>query len=158
MLIRGLFFAIACSCALAQDSVPPDPAAPVLSSPSVDEKWDFFLKETVTPLMLVETAPDAVVSQLTRSAPLYGKHFWKHDAFVKRFGATLADNTSENFFSRRHTVRALGAFAQDVAADRIRHQPGGGYADRLRFRFVQLGQRNGMRDERRAFECLLSAE
>jgi len=99
MLIRGLFFAIACSCALAQDSVPPDPAAPVLSSPSVDEKWDFFLKETVTPLMLVETAPDAVVSQLTRSAPLYGKHFWKHDAFVKRFGATLADNTSENFFS-----------------------------------------------------------
>ena len=99
MLIRGLLFAFACSCALAQDSAPPDPAASVLSSPSVDEKWNFFLKETVTPLMLVETAPDAVVSQLTRSAPLYGKHFWKRDAFVKRFGATMGDNTSENFFS-----------------------------------------------------------
>jgi len=100
MFIRtGLFFVMVCFSALAQDTAPPDPSAPMLSSPSVDEKWDFFLRETVTPLLLVETAPDAIVSQLTRSAPLYGKHFWKNDAFVKRFGATMGDNTSENFFS-----------------------------------------------------------
>jgi hypothetical protein len=49
--------------------------------------------------MLVVTAPDAIASQLTRSSPLYGKHFWRRDAFVKRFSATLADNTSQNFFS-----------------------------------------------------------
>jgi hypothetical protein len=48
--------------------------------------------------MLVATTPDAIASQLTRSSPLYGKHFWRRDAFVKRFGATLADNTTQNFF------------------------------------------------------------
>jgi hypothetical protein len=43
-----------------------------------------FVGETLTPLTLVEAGPDAVVSQLTRSAPLYGKHFWRKDAFLKR--------------------------------------------------------------------------
>lgn len=102
MFIRGLFFLMVCFTALAQDSTPPDPAQqsiPALSSPSVAEKWSFFVSENVTPMMLVEATPDAIVSQLTRSAPLYGKHFWKRDAFLKRFGATMGDNTSENFFS-----------------------------------------------------------
>jgi hypothetical protein len=38
-------------------------------------------------------------SQLTRSAPLYGKHFFRKSAFAKRFGATVGDDTSQNFFA-----------------------------------------------------------
>jgi hypothetical protein len=67
--------------------------------PSVSEKWDFFLRETFTPLTLVAAVPDAIASQWTRSAPLYGRHFWRNNAFLKRFGATLLDDTSQNFFA-----------------------------------------------------------
>ena len=87
-------------CALAQDSLlpavtPNDPVPP----PSISEKWNFFVSETVTPLTLVAASLDATVSQLTRSAPLYGKHFWKHGAFPKRLGATVGDDVSQNFFA-----------------------------------------------------------
>ena len=96
-----LFFAMA-PCAFSQDLLPPDPTAQSALSllpPSVSEKWKFFLDETVTPLTLVAASLDATASQLTRSAPLYGKHPWKRGAFPKRFGATVGDDTSQNFFS-----------------------------------------------------------
>jgi hypothetical protein len=129
MLVRGCIFGLllylVCPCALAQDTAPdpsgpdaafdtaeseasapdpaaPDPAAPsvpALPAPSVHEKWEFFAHETVSPLMLVAAVPDAIASQLTRSAPLYGKHFWRRDAFPKRLGATFGDNVSQNFFA-----------------------------------------------------------
>ncbi len=86
----------------AQNALVPDPAAPFaapLSAPSVAEKWDFFVSETLNPMILVAAGPDATVSQLTRSAPLYGKHFWRKDAFLKRFAATVGDDTSQNFFA-----------------------------------------------------------
>ena len=67
--------------------------------PSALEKWNFFLSETVSPFMLAEVAPDATISQLVRTAPLYGKHFWGGDAFPKRFAATAADDVSRNFFA-----------------------------------------------------------
>ena len=67
--------------------------------PSISEKWSFFVSETVTPLTTVAASLDATVSQLTRSAPLYGKHPWKHGAFPKRLGATLGDDISQNFFT-----------------------------------------------------------
>ncbi len=86
-----MLFLLACPLAVAQ-SIP-------LADPSVAEKWDFFVSETVTPLMLVAVVPDATASQLTRSAPLYGRHPWKHGAFPKRFGATLGDDVSQNFFA-----------------------------------------------------------
>ncbi len=99
---HGLLLLLACSCIRAQDASIPDPAAqstPALPSPSVSEKWNFFLRETVNPLILVEAGPDATASQLTRSAPLYGKHFLKNAAFLKRFGATVGDDVSQNFFA-----------------------------------------------------------
>jgi hypothetical protein len=96
MFIRGcmhwLLLLLALPCARAQSTA-------ALQPPSVSEKWDFFVSETATPLMLVPVVPDALVSQLTRSAPLYGKHFGRRDAFAKRFGATLGDDVSQNFFS-----------------------------------------------------------
>jgi len=89
-------------CVRAQSPLAPDPAAqsptPV-PTPSVSEKWNFFVSETLTPLTLVAAGPDAIVSQLTRSAPLYGKHFWRKDAFMKRLGATVGDDVSQNFFA-----------------------------------------------------------
>jgi hypothetical protein len=87
--------------ARAQDlpiSEPQAPSAPE-SPPSVSEKWNFFVSETVSPLTLVSASLDATASQLTRSAPLYGRHFWRHGAFVKRFAATVGDDSSENFFA-----------------------------------------------------------
>jgi hypothetical protein len=72
---------------------------PALPEPSVSEKWDFFVSETVTPFTLVAASLDATASQLTRSAPLYGKHFWRKSAFPKRFGATVGDDISQNFFA-----------------------------------------------------------
>jgi hypothetical protein len=100
--MHGLLLFLAFPAARAQDALTPAPLAQstaALPSPSVSEKWDFFVSETATPLMLVPVVPDAIVSQLTRSAPLYGKHFWRKDAFLKRFGATLGDDVSQNFFS-----------------------------------------------------------
>src|ERR1700691_5330447 len=106
MLIRGcmhgsLLF-LACACIRAQDAPIPDPTAQgttTLSQPSVSEKWNFFVSETINPLILVAAGSGAVASQLTRSAPLYGKHFWRKDAFLKRFGATVGDNVSQNFIA-----------------------------------------------------------
>jgi hypothetical protein len=88
---------LAFPCARAQDALLPGPTAPEL--PSVSEKWNFFVSETVTPFTLVAAGLDATASQLTRSAPLYGKHFWRRAAFAKRFGATLGDDTSQNFLA-----------------------------------------------------------
>ena len=84
------------SAGLAQNAVPPPST---LALPSVQEKWNFFLEETFTPFTLVAAGLDATASQLTRSAPLYGRHFWTSGAFPKRFGATVGDDVSQNFFA-----------------------------------------------------------
>lgn len=102
------------TCAYAQDTLLPNAAVqstPPLSPPSISEKWSFFIEETVTPLTLVAASLDATASQLTRSAPLYGKHFWVRGAFPKRFGATVGDDTSQNFFA---DFLLASAFHQDT--------------------------------------------
>jgi hypothetical protein len=106
MFIRGCkrwwWLFLAFPCAHAQNAFIPDPTAQgptALAPPSVSEKWDFFMIETATPFTLVAAGLDATASQLTRSAPLYGKHFWPKDAFLKRFGATVADDATQNFFA-----------------------------------------------------------
>ena len=69
--------------------------APASTAPSVDEKWNYFIQETAAPFTLGAGAFNAVASQVTRSAPLYGRH-WK--AYPKRFGASIGDIVSQNFF------------------------------------------------------------
>ncbi len=89
-------------CARAQDALQPDAdssGAPPSPPPSPTEKWESFVSETLTPLTLVSAGLDATASQLTRSAPLYGRHFWRRAAFFKRLGATAGDNISQNFFA-----------------------------------------------------------
>lgn len=99
--MQGLPLLVVLACARAQDPTTPVPTMQTASAPvaaSVSEKWDFFVSETVSPFTFVAAGLDATVSQLTRSAPLYGKHPWKRGAFPKRFGATLGDDISQNFF------------------------------------------------------------
>lgn len=120
----GLLLLVALQCARAQNPFVPDPAAPAattLPTPSVSEKWNFFVSETLTPLTLVAAGPDAIVSQMTRSAPLYGKHFWRRDAFLKRLGATVGDDVSQNFFS---DFVLASAFHEDTRYVRRGHASG----------------------------------
>jgi hypothetical protein len=67
------------------------------SPPSVAEKWSLFDTETIAPFTLGAGAFNAAVSQVTRSAPLYGRHPWP-TAYPKRFGASIGDIVSQNFF------------------------------------------------------------
>jgi hypothetical protein len=68
-----------------------------LDAPSVSEKWEYFESETIAPLTLGAGAFNAAVSQETHSAPLYGRHPWP-TAYPKRFGASVGDIVSQNFF------------------------------------------------------------
>jgi hypothetical protein len=77
----------------AQDADISSPSAP----PSVAEKWNLFNTETITPFTLGAGAFNAGVSQLTHSTPLYGRHPWP-TAYPKRFGASVGDIVSQNFF------------------------------------------------------------
>src|SRR5579863_8881938 len=106
--MQGVLALLACACALAQDAAAPAPAAvpdpgaqstPALPPPSVSEKWNVFVGETLTPMTLVSAVPGATASQLMRWAPLYGRHFWRTDAFPKRVGANVGDQVSGNLFA-----------------------------------------------------------
>ena len=77
----------------AQDDPAPEPPTP----PSVAQKWDLFNAETVSAVTLGAAAFNAVVSQATNSTPLYGRRALP-EALPKRFGASAADITSQNFF------------------------------------------------------------
>jgi hypothetical protein len=102
MSIRWVLLFSICLLVRAQDALLPSTSAStttLIPPPTISEKWNFFLAETVTPLTLVAAGLDATASQLTRSAPLYGKHPWRHGAFPKRFGATVGDDVSQNFFA-----------------------------------------------------------
>ena len=92
---------IALPCVRGQDLLMPGAdtsGSPALRDPSFSEKWDLFVGETVSPLTLGATGFNTTVSQLTHSAPLYGRRPWKNGAFAKRAGASLGDIVSQNFF------------------------------------------------------------
>jgi hypothetical protein len=59
------------------------------------EKWDNFAMETVGPLTWGGGAFNALFSDVTRTDPKYGVD---RVALGKRFGASLADIASQNFF------------------------------------------------------------
>lgn len=72
------------------------PLNPPLTPMSVSEKWENFKSETIAPLTLGAGAFNAAVSQITRTTPLYGPHLWP--AYPERFGASVADIVSQNFW------------------------------------------------------------
>jgi hypothetical protein len=71
-------------------------AAPPSGPVTVKEKWQFFVQETFTPLMIVASAATAGESQATNTDPRYGVGTI---AMAKRFGAASVDNVTQNFFS-----------------------------------------------------------
>jgi hypothetical protein len=91
----GRFLLIAIPLAVfAQD---PSDSNVTLAAPSVSEKWEYFKNETIAPFTLGAGAFNATVSQVTRSAPLYGRHPWP-SAYPERFGASVGDIVSQNFW------------------------------------------------------------
>jgi hypothetical protein len=92
-----------------------------LAAPSISEKWECFENETITPFTLGAGAFNAAVSQVTRSAPLYGRHPWP-TAYPKRFGASIGDISSARIFGpiscshpRFARTRAIGAWANLIS-------------------------------------------
>ena len=64
--------------------------------PSSREQWKVFVDETESPLIPGAAFFNATTSQLTRSVPHYGG---EAGGYVKRFVASAADDTAQNFFS-----------------------------------------------------------
>lgn len=77
--------------------------------PSVAEKWNLFTGETMAPFTLEAAAFNSAVSQVTNSYPLYGRGWWP--AYPERFGAAVADITTQNFFG---DFLLASAFHQDT--------------------------------------------
>jgi hypothetical protein len=65
-------------------------------APSSQEQWKVFVDETLSPLLPSATFFNATTSELTRSVPHYGG---EPISYVKRFVASAADDTAQNFFS-----------------------------------------------------------
>lgn len=74
---------------------------------TIADKWANFDHETIAPFTLAAGAFNAAVSQVTRSAPLYGRHW---SAYPKRFAASVGDIVSQNFFA---DVLLASAFHED---------------------------------------------
>lgn len=72
-----------------------DTAAQLEPLRTTGQKWDNFAKETVGPLTWGGGAFNALFSQATNTDPKYGVN---RAALGKRFGASLADIASQNFF------------------------------------------------------------
>jgi hypothetical protein len=62
---------------------------------TVKDKWRRFVKETATPALLGEGAFNAAFSQALNTDPQYGVGA---AAFGQRYGASVADIASQNFF------------------------------------------------------------
>lgn len=74
------------------DALPAAAATPIVTVP---EKWNYFLRETASPLTFGGGSFNALFSQATHTDPQYGVN---GTALAERFGASLADIATENFF------------------------------------------------------------
>jgi hypothetical protein len=95
-LCSGRFYLVALIplAVFAQD---PSDSSVMSPAPSTSEKWEYFRNETIAPLTLAAGAFNSTLSQLTRSAPLYGRYPWPV-AYPERFGASVGDIVSQNFW------------------------------------------------------------
>lgn len=100
--------------------------APAISPLSAAGKWRNFLAETISPLTLGAGVFNGGFSQLTNSDPRYGRN---SEAFAQRFGASLADIATQNFFG---DFLLASAFHEDP-----RYFPKGApYSKLSRFRYA----------------------
>ena len=109
---------------IAAEGDSPDPGLPPLRT--TREKWNNFVKETVGPLTWGGGAFDALFSHVTNTDPKYGVN---RVALGKRFGASLADIASQNFFGDFVVASALHQ-------DPRYHRKGEGFSWRYRFGYA----------------------
>ena len=102
---------------------------------TVKQKFDLFAKETLDPFTFGSSAAGAALSQMDNDNPKYG-----HGAgpYAERFGAAVADVTTQNFFSgrraglpaaRRSAVFPPRARVRRVVSRGLRVEPRGDDAD-----------------------------
>ncbi len=72
----------------------PTPATPPLTSL---QKWELAARESSDPFTIAAAGLGAAISQAHNGDPKYGPH--GASAFGQRFGAALADETSQNIFA-----------------------------------------------------------
>jgi hypothetical protein len=77
---------------------------PPLPPSTTQAKFIYFLRETASPLTLAGGTFNAGFSQVTNTDPRYGVN---RVAFAERFGASLADIASHNFFGDFVVASAL---------------------------------------------------
>ena len=63
---------------------------------TVKQKFKLFLRETVDPFTIMSGAAGAALSQAHNDDPKYGQG---SGPYAERFGAAVADITTQNFFS-----------------------------------------------------------
>lgn len=63
---------------------------------TVKEKFELFAKETIDPFTVISAAAGAALSQADNDNPRYGEG---SGPYAERFGAAVADVTTQNFFS-----------------------------------------------------------
>lgn len=68
------------------------------------DNWNNFLRETASPLTFGGGSFNALFSQVTQTDPQYGRG---GEAFAKRFGASVADIVTQNFFGDFVVASAL---------------------------------------------------
>jgi hypothetical protein len=73
----------------------PTPSAQLPPIRTTRQKWNYFLHETASPLSLGGGTFNAAFSQWTDTDPKYGVN---GAALAERFGASLADIATQNFF------------------------------------------------------------
>jgi len=108
---RSFLIVLAPLAAFAQN---PANSSGALATASTAEKWEYFKNETIAPLTLGAGAFNAAVSQVIQSNPLYGRDPWP--AYPKRFGASVADIVSQNFWG---DFVLASAFHQDTRYRRL---------------------------------------
>ena len=97
----------------------PQPTPPV----TVAQKWQFFTEETVAPYILLASAANAGITQVLKTDPQYGVGTL---ALAKRFGASMGDNISQNFFA---DFVMASAFHEDTRY--VRRGPSRGFWSRF---------------------------
>ncbi len=126
------------------------------------QKFALFAKETLDPFTFASSAAGAALSQIDNDNPKYG-----HGAgpYAERFGAAMADVTTQNFFSDAvlasllHEDPALfpqGAGIRRLVSSGLCAEPRGGHANGPGNEQIQFfgNARNGPGD--RALQRLLS--
>ena len=140
-----------------------DPTAKVAPL-TVKAEVRLFAKETFDPFTFASSAAGAALSQVDNDNPKYGQGA---GPYAERFGAAVADITTQNFFQDAVLASLLhedpryfrqGAGVRRLVSRGLRVEPRGGHADGRGKRQIQLFGDARNEHGHRAVERLLSGQ